>query len=196
MDNESLGSSQGALTKTVAKILAALEELDEESQRRTLLAVATLLGVPLANHAVPFQSGYERNVTSGAQGISFSENRDMSPKEFLRDKSPKTDVERVACLAYYLTHYRDVPHFKTLDISTLNTEAAQPKFSNAAVAVDSATRSGLLVPAVKGTKQISAAGELFVQALPDRDAAKDSIKGLRPKRKTKKNTVKRSEVEQ
>lgn len=56
----------------------------------------------------------------------------MVPKEFMVQKRPRTDIERVACLGFYLTHYRDTPHFKTLDISKLNTEAAQPKFTNAA----------------------------------------------------------------
>ena len=47
-----------------------------------------------------------------------------SPKDFLFRKEPNTDVERVACLAYYLTHRRGTNHFKTIDISKLNTEAA------------------------------------------------------------------------
>jgi len=47
----------------------------------------------------------------------------MSPKDFLLEKQPRTDVERIACLAYYLTHYRATPHFKTIDLSILNTEA-------------------------------------------------------------------------
>src|SRR5262249_25040747 len=138
-------------------ILGALEGLDPEAQKRTLQAVATFLGISQLA---------ETPITSKtvSQGISFSENRDMSPKEFMREKSPKTDIERIACLAYYLTYYKLTPHFKTRDLSNLNTEAAQPKFSNAAFAVVNATNAGLLVPAVKGTKQLSSSGELFVQA--------------------------------
>ena len=104
--------------------------------------------------------------------LQFSDRPDISPKEFILDKEPRTNVERVACLAYYLTHYLNMPHFKTLDISKLNTDAAQPKFSNAAVAVDNAAKMGFLVPAVKGMKQLGAFGEQFVRALPDREAAK------------------------
>jgi hypothetical protein len=109
-------------------------------------------------------------------------------------KQPSTDVERVACLAYYLTHYRDTPHFKTLDISSLNTEAAQPKFANATVSLDNATKMGYLVPAIKGTKQLSAAGEVFVQKLPDREAAKTAMAGVRPRRKNRKGSQ-RAEAE-
>jgi hypothetical protein len=109
----------------------------------------------------------------------------VSPKDFLLDKKPRTDVERVACLAYFLTHYRDTPFFKTIDISKLNTEAAQPKFSNAAKAVDNATNSRYLVPGAKGNKQLSATGELFVQALPDRESAKSAMISQRPRRRRK-----------
>jgi len=98
-------------------------------------------------------------------------------------------VEKVACLAYYLTHYRDTPYFKTLDISKLNTEAAQVKFSNAAVAVENATRLRYLVPATKGNKQLSSLGEQFVLALPDRDKAKEVMNVARPRRRAKSNTL-------
>jgi hypothetical protein len=125
---------------------------------------------------------------STAGGLpTFSEDRTISPKEFIMEKHPQTDVERVACLAYYLSHFRDIPHFKTIDISKLNTEAAQRKFANAAKTVDNASTYGYLAPATKGQKQLSAVGELFVQALPDRDAAKDAIKQARPRRKAKAN---------
>jgi hypothetical protein len=103
------------------------------------------------------------------------------------EKRPVTDVERIVCLAYYLTHYRETRHFKTLDLSKLNTDAAQIKFSNAAKAVDNAAAAGLLVPAGKGNKQISALGEIYVQSLPDREAAKAAVAHGRPRRKTRKN---------
>ncbi len=99
------------------------------------------------------------------------------------DKQPRTDVEKVACLGYYLTHYRGTEHFKTLDISKLNTEAAQVKFANATVAVDNATKQNYLVPASKGSKQLSALGEQFVLALPDREKARIIMASARPRRR-------------
>jgi hypothetical protein len=68
-------------------------------------------------------------------------------------------------------------------LSRLNTEAAQPKFSNAAVSVENAAKMGYLVPAVKGHKQLSATGERFVQALPDRDAARAAMNSFRTRTK-------------
>ncbi len=117
----------------------------------------------------------------------------MSVKQFIMEKSPKTDVERIACLAYYLTHYRATPHFKTLDISLLNTEAAQPKFSNTAYSTNNAVKLNYLVPSAKGQRQLSALGERFVQALPDRDAAKEVLLSMRRRSRTRR---KKSGVDQ
>jgi len=178
--------------EALTTILSILKDLDTESQRRTIQAVITFLDIPLStSHKSSPLPDYQKS-DIGRSEVSFSENRSISPKDFIRDKAPKTDIERIACLAYYLTHYRDTPHFKTIDLSSLNTEAAQPKLSNAAYAVDNATKAGLLVQAVKGAKQLSAAGEYFVQALPDRDAAKASLSNMRPKRRIKKTTSKKN----
>ena len=113
---------------------------------------------------------------------------EVDPKAFLKEKGPKTDVERVACLAFYLAHHRDLPYFKTQDLTKLNTEAAQPKFSNASYAAANAVKLGYLAAGPKGQRQISAFGEEFVTALPDRDAAKEVASSMRPKRRPKRRT--------
>lgn len=176
-------------------IVTALKKLDIEAQKNILQAVTTILGI---SSTIPYANSNEGFLkvgidTPSRQSVSFLENRSMSPKEFLRDKSPVTDVDRITCLAYYLSHYRDMPHFKTIDLSTLNTEAAQPKLSNATVAVDHASRAGLLVQAGGGKKQISAGGELYVQALPNREAAKASMSAMRPKKRSKKTNAKNAD---
>jgi thymidine phosphorylase len=116
----------------------------------------------------------------------------MSPKEFLFQKQPKTDVERIAALAYYLTHYRDMSQFKTLDLTKLNTEAAQPKFSNAASSANNAVKQNYLVPTTKGQRQLSAAGERFVAALPDREAARAAMNVGAPRRRARKSNAAKS----
>lgn len=178
--------------EALTTILSVLKDLDADSQRRTIQAVITFLDIPWSSnqHGAPISEYKPTEISKN--DVPFSENRSISPKDFIRDKAPKTDIERIACLAYYLTHYRDTPHFKTFDLSSLNTEAAQPKLSNAAYAVDNATKAGILVQAVKGAKQLSAAGEYFVQALPDRDAARASLSNMRPKRRTKKSSTKKT----
>lgn len=167
--------------EALSTIVRVLKELDPDSQKRVLQSVQTFLGVSVGR-----SSNDVFNISATPSEGVFSRDLTLSPKEFLRDKNPQTDVERVICLAYYLTHYRDTPHFKTVDISSLNTEAAQPKFSNTAVAVDNARKVGYLVPATKGNKQISAIAEKFVEMLPDREAAREAISNFRQRRKPKK----------
>jgi hypothetical protein len=82
-----------------------------------------------------------------------------------------------------------------LELSKLNTEAAQLKFSNAAYTVDNAAKAGLLVPASKGAKQISSLGERYVQALPDREAAKVVMADARPRKKQKRGNRAGPDVE-
>jgi hypothetical protein len=171
--------------EALSTIVGVLKQLEPDVQKRVLQSVHAFLDIPIQHKSVAHgDSAF--SVSKAVIGDEFSRDRTLSPKEFLRDKNPVTDVERVTCIAYYLTHYRDTPHFKTLDISALNTDAAQPKFSNASVAVDNARALGYLVPASKGNKQISAAGERFVELLPDRDAARESIRTFRPRRGSRK----------
>jgi hypothetical protein len=163
MSGETKGDER-SVQAAVNEVINRLLDFDEETRRRILRTVQTFLSMP------------------SVRKTSFSESAELSPKDFLLRKKPQTDVERVACLAYYLAHYRDTPYFKTIDISLLNTEAAQVKFSNAAYAVVNATNAGLLVPAGKGSKQLSAQGERYVEALPDRAAAKEILANLRTRR--------------
>lgn len=164
-------------------VIAALRNLDPDARQRILESTATFLGISSLHSrikevqlsAVPSHV----SLSDTAARAPFSEDTSMSPKDFVAEKAPRTDVERIACLAYYLTHYRHTPHFKTLDISMLNTEAAQPKFSNTAYSTNNAVKLGYIVPSTKGQRQLSALGERFVRALPDRSAAKDVLASLR-----------------
>lgn len=177
------------------KVMDALKGLSPEDQKRIIETASVFFKI----HSSPTFVHVPEKVEShhiAAQPHKFSGSQSLSPKEFLLEKEPKTDVERMACLAFYLTHYRDTPHFKTLDLSILNTEAAQPKFANASTTVDNATKMGYLAPAIKGHKQLSAFAEKFVQALPDRDAAKDAMSSFRPrnKKKAKSSSIKNNHL--
>ncbi|MCK4488047.1 MAG: hypothetical protein KAU38_14980 [Desulfobacterales bacterium] len=169
-------------------IIGELSRFDEDTKARLMQTILTFLNIDVFGRptptwdTVPHPNGSNKTSVPRAN-VGFSEREDLGPKEFLLEKEPKLINDRVACLAYYLTHYRNTPHFKTLDISKLNTEAAQVKFTNASVAVNEAERRGLLVPAGKGKKQLSALAEQYVQALPDREAAKKILKRIKPIRK-------------
>jgi hypothetical protein len=193
-ENYSENVDINSLTESLSEVLPAFKQLSQDGRERLLRTLATIFGIETGGGVnigkLPRQTSSDYSLPE-SQG-SFSEDRSMSPKEFMLQKQPQTAVERVACLAYYLTHYRDTPFFKTLEISLINTEAAQPKFANAARDVDNATKLGYLVPATKGNKQLSAAGEQFVRELPDRDSARAIMDTSRPRRKSRKNNQKKT----
>lgn len=167
-------------------MLASLEPLDTDVRDRILRTIDTYFGRPSRAHSPPFSADSSAGDAKIARPFSsvpaFSDNVAPGPKQFLAEKQPQTDVERVACLAYYLAHYLDQPHFKTLDISKLNTEAAQVKFSNAAYAVNNAVKTGYLAAAPGGARQISMGGEMFVAALPDRERARSAMRSAHKRR--------------
>jgi hypothetical protein len=147
--------------------------------------VCVFLGISRANVEASLPSPSHQLPPSRGSSFQFSEEDTPSVKQFMHEKSPQTDVERVACLAYYFAKYRDTPHVKTKDITELNKESAHRPFSNTAMAVDNATKTGYLVPSIKGSKQISAYGERFVEALPDRETAKEIMASARARRRSK-----------
>lgn len=166
----------------VARIISLLEGLDREAQQHVLTTVATWLHLEAHPRQAPGGS-LPTPSASRAQGLGFSEREEMSPKQFLVEKEPHSDTDRIACLAYYLTHYRDMRQFKTAELSKLNTEAAQRRFTNAAYTAKNALRDGFLAPASKsGHRQLSAMGEQYVNALPDREAAQAIRRRMTPKR--------------
>src|SRR5258708_2309068 len=136
----------------VTHMLTEFQALPQASRRRVIDTVSRFFDLRSDSQThITSPSGLSpAHDSAPGASPSFSEDRSITPKQFMFQKQAKTDVEKVACLAYYLTHYRDTPYFKTLDISKLNTEAAQVKFSNATVAVDNATKLRYLVPATKG----------------------------------------------
>jgi len=169
----------------VTRIIKMLEPLSQEEQKHILETVITWLNPSQTKMAViqPIEHGK-------SEEYPFSGRTEISVKQFMLEKEPKTDLERLTCLGYYLTHYRQQPHFKTEDITKLNMEAAQPKFSNAAFTAKNAVRDGYLVQAPKqGMRQLSALGEQYVQALPDHEAARlvrSRMRGRRVRTKSEK----------
>lgn len=193
-DNGRNDSAQlDVLSEVLPLAINLFRRLDEEGREKLFRTLSTLFGFDQPRPTKLTGVG-TTSVAAWSAPERFSQDRTLSVKEFLMKKQPRTDVERVACLAYYLTHYMDQRHFKTVDISRLNTEAAQLRFANPAFAVANAANLGYLAPATKGNKQISAAGEVFVDALPDRDAARAAMASARPKRRQKKNHAKGNKV--
>jgi len=134
-------------------------------------------------------------ISGPGQGTEDASGASLNPKAFMAQKKPTSEIERITCLAYYLTHYRNTKAFKTRDLTKLNTEAAQPSFSNAAVFTRNADTAGYLSKAGGGTKQITYLGETVVKALPNREDVKSAIANnrVRSKRRTTKKSRKKTQ---
>ena len=175
-------SDEQRLYKAFQQVADVLLPLEQELRERAHAMLGAFLGITAANTAFAASDAPRPAGHRSPPSIQIAPRDPPSPKDFLFQKQPNTDNERVACLAYYLTHYRATAHFKTVDISKLNTEAAQRKFSNATYSVNNATQAGYLAPVSRGMKQLAAEGERFVDALPDRAAAKSAFRTRQARR--------------
>jgi hypothetical protein len=159
--------------QAMGTINAALEPLEDDARTRVLRWAAAkfdvavdMAGTTSAGATIPGGLG-----GGGTTGSSLG-----TPRAFLAAKKPTTDVERVTCLAYYLTHAREKPHFKTTELVELNTEAAGAKISNPSQTTGNAKdRNGFLADAGSGNRQITPLGEAVVDALPSREAVTAAI---------------------
>lgn len=170
--------------QALAAVLDALGPLDEKARTFVLrTAIERLeLSISVGNagkgeriaRAVRDDEDTDRN-----GGGSARDGETPSAKDFLKDKKPASDVQHIAVLAYYLTHYGDKDEFNTQDLMALNTTARGRRITNPTRAVDNATRSGgILIPGTGSSrmKRLSTHGEEVVDALPDQDAVKALLK--------------------
>jgi hypothetical protein len=180
--------------------ITALAQLEPEDRPSALYWIAQELGVTGSLQSVGASLGsVGANVIDSGGGVIVDASA-MTAKQFMSAKRPTTDVERIACLAYYLTHVKNTAEFKTLDLTTLNTEAAGRKFGNASQAANNAlNQNGFLAPAGKGKRQITTRAEAVVEALPDREKVTAALaehpkggrrRGTTAKRKRKTGTKK------
>lgn len=175
-------SDEQRLHQAFQQVADVLLPLEQELRERALAMLVAFLGVPTPS------GGLAEAGASRPAGERSPPPTQIAPHEeppslqgFLSQKQPNTDVERVACLAYYLTHYLSTKYFKTIDISKLNAEVAQRKFVSAATSVKNATQEGFLAsvhrhaPTAKGMKKLTAKGDRYVDALPNRVADKATL---------------------
>jgi hypothetical protein len=184
--NTKIGNLDAELN-AVKTIYEALFPLDTSGRAFVLTTVSSRLQVsPTSSREISGNTHHETPtsaITLAKPQIPQS-GTEITSKEFLKQKAPITDVQRIACLAYYLTRHRNQPQFKTKDLTKLNSEAKQPQMSNPSMTVMNATRQNeFLAPLPGGFRQITAFGEEIVDALPDQDAVKKLFGARRKPRK-------------
>jgi hypothetical protein len=172
--------------EAIRTALEVLEPLDETQRQFAVTMILSRLGMTAAPAAAlglgdiqarqkesPAESGSRPpDAAGGGTGL-----KGISVKEFMKKKAPATDLERFICLAFYLIHAREMPSFKTADITKLNAEALGVDFANAAATATNAVKqSRLLSSAGGGRKRITTRGESLVEALPDRGKVKEIVR--------------------
>lgn len=165
------------------------ERAIDESIANTILNLVMTGTLPAAGvPSVPSGMGAASPAGIGGAAVNPSA---LNPKQFIAQKKPKTQYERIACIGYYLTHVRNMAQFVTEDITALNTEAAQAPILNPSQIVrDTAQKYRYLTGAGDRNKQITALGEAVVEALPNREAVTAAIAENRPAKKRKKKKKK------
>lgn len=193
----------GKELEALSAVLEALGDLEPAEQEFVMQTASGRLGL---STATPRNSGGSDSRGAGNSGPgtgnglpngSPSPDRPQSVKQFLKDKKPDADIQRIAVLGYYLNNYADQDAFNVTDLIKLNTEAGGVKIGNPHRAMDNATRgAGFLTNLPGKKKKVSALGEEIVEALPDQAEVKRiqaEQKGARRRTKTaRKSTARKS----
>jgi hypothetical protein len=183
--------TEGHNVKLTGPGLTLERPISQEIAAQIFNLVMTGVATGATPPGTPPASGGTTGAAPTGAGAPANASGGPTPKQFIAQKQPENHCERVACLAYYLTHYRDAPKFKTPEIRQMATDAAT-KLSNPARDVANATSMyGYLVTAGGGRKQITTLGEAVVEALPDREKVKAAIEAHKPRRRKKRRKAKR-----
>jgi hypothetical protein len=174
---------------------AAISGLKPDEQSRVLAWLAQKLGVaPVAMTPRTPTINPPGSPASVGTGSTSNPILNQNPRTFMTQKRPSDFQERVACLAYCLTHFKNTPMFKTQDITKMNSEAGQSNLYNSTAFVNNSLRCQYLSSAGGGRKQITPRGEAVVNALPNREAVTQALidyplaGGRKKKGKKKKKT--------
>jgi hypothetical protein len=165
-------------TKAMDVTFKALIGLEPEIQLRVLAwlpQVLKLPTVPVAPAAPGSPARPGTPVVLATPALAGTPGSQAHARSFMTLKRPRNMQERIACLAFYLTFFKDMPSFKTRGISQMNSEAGQSNLSNPAMFMKNAVKVQYLSSAGKGARQLTPRGEALVNGLPDRDKVAQAL---------------------
>lgn len=178
--------------KAIEVIVKELQKLEEQDRQGVVSFALDQVGM-----AASAQNLGGSMVTTGIRQVIDPGNSPSaiinSMAEFVKNKKPLNEYQRVAVIAYYLEHKEGKKEFKNAEMSKANTETArQPKIANITSVVTKARdRYKFLTKGIgKATHQLSTHGADIVEALPDESKVKALIAEGKSRKTRKKKSVK------
>jgi hypothetical protein len=112
------------ITEAAAVVMAALEPLSPEERSRVLQSAAAL-------HGISMGMTYARQVVDAMnQPQPVAGGKRLSIVEFLEQKAPATNAQRIACFAFYREHVDGQPKFARSDLEHYFADAKLPRPGN------------------------------------------------------------------
>ncbi|MGA8575266.1 MAG: hypothetical protein WB609_06175 [Candidatus Cybelea sp.] len=154
----------------VQSILATLSRFDHNVRRKILRTVNAFFGADHGDDAAP--------LTLPSVSSKFFQQRPMSARQFSSGKQPKTAIERLVTLAYFLEESRGAHDYTAQDLISASKEAALPSRPSITSAIEKAKAEQLIAPNVLGRYHLTPTGRAYAEALPNRDRAQQLLIAL------------------
>jgi hypothetical protein len=188
------GQPKGPLD-AAQKIVAELQGMTNDQQALALKFATETLGLqlPTAHAQVAQAPIHSSNVTIATAPVVPGQRTDI--KTFTTTKSPKSDQQFAAVVAYYYQFEAPASHRKeSIDAATMKEAARQAgrkQVKNWSLTLDNARRSGYLDKAERGAFKLNAVGENLVAiTLPGNAGSGNSGGSKKKPAKKKKSTGK------
>jgi hypothetical protein len=175
-----MATKKNDATGALVAVIAALEHLNDADRHWVLQSAASKFALTVqvaAGGAHGGPAGTNTLTVTPLVGTATSADVQAAitkkdARAFIRSKKPTTDVQRVACLGYYVAQTTGQQGFTSKSISTAHTDSGGSSI-NMPRALDNATR-GAKYLSNRGPheKQLTTLGEDVVNALPDQEAVK------------------------
>src|SRR5437667_9999837 len=109
MSDATASTDERQIHEATKDVIDRLAEFDNETRRRVFRRAMGFFELDLFPSSDPVRRSQteeetlpaQRRVMNGTEP-RFAERSELPPKDFMFQKQPRTDIERIACLAYYL----------------------------------------------------------------------------------------------